>query len=120
MTSEDLIELSKQAAEVLGIPAKRFELNDEINEIDEFSVTYSSLWLVEDNKQCADIANSWMLNTFQYTDAVRVEHIDEFLDVCGQTAYLSDHQGNRDAAWRAAVLKTIVEQGKRLKGKEGE
>lgn len=107
----DLIELSKQAAEVLGIEPKEIYPSHFIFS-DKTSHSSSTTWLAEDNGRCAEIANGRMLNTRHYTDAVMVEYVDESLIAYRRTVYLSSCHGDRNAAWRVAVLETVIEQGK--------
>lgn len=134
MTPE-LIELSKQAAEVLGVPAcKKWAIGYEPDYGPIYDET-KTVWLVEDSGRCADIANDRMLATTHSQDTIHVWYEgfykkgDIFAyedEVCWYEGfykkggifdyevevYLADHNGDRSQAWRVAVLKAVIEQEK--------
>lgn len=97
MTREELIELSKQAAEVLGIEAYVQGNKDWIHR----SIT----WLAEDSGRCAEIAADKSIDTTWYDEGVQTLWSDEI-------EFYSDHNGDRLNTWRVAVLKAVIEQGK--------
>lgn len=106
----DLIELSKQAAEVLGELAitTRSYFDDDIGGyIDE------DYWLAEDSGRCAEIAADKKINTYWYlaNESIEIQLFDDpdwiFVEVS-----LADYNGDRHAAWRAAVLMAVIEQAK--------
>lgn len=104
----DIIELSKQVAEVLGVPPYTDywkNLSDE-----EFSLKI--VYLAEDSGRCADIANSKRMDTLHYVDAVVVEHVDDNNKFHRLYEYLLDHNSDRLRAYCVAVCKAVIEQGK--------
>lgn len=103
MTPE-LIELSKQAAEVLGIPQTIYDHNKTRNLV---------VWLAEDSGRCAEIAADKRIGTIYYqNDFVIATWIDIDGDYRKTTVFLADHNNNRLKTWRVAVLKAVIEQGK--------
>ena len=116
MTREELIELSKQAAEVLGVPAcKKWAIGYEPDYGPIYDETKTK-WLAEDSERCADIAADKMLDITHSRDTIHVwyENIYKKGDIAAYDVevYLEDYNDDRKQAWRVAVLKAVIEQGK--------
>lgn len=111
----DLIELSKQAAEVLGIEPKEI-YPSHFSFTDKTIHSFSTLWLAEDIGRCAEIAADRMLDTTHSKGAVIVWYWNTYKkgDIAAYDVevYLADHNGDREQAWRVAVLKAVIEQEK--------
>lgn len=106
----DLIELSNKAAEVLGVPAS---VPVYAGDHPEIGPIYDNIWLAEDSGRCADIAADRRIGTVHYKDdCVITTWINEDEDYCKTIVLLADHNGDRKQAWRVAVLKAVIEQGK--------
>lgn len=110
----DIIELSKQAAEVLGVPEKRsYPIAVYGNSMHQFNVKYKELWLAEDSGRCAEIAADRMIAITHYDhDCVIAGWRNAHLVSVTLGVKLSDHNNDRKQAWRIAVLKAVIEQGK--------
>lgn len=100
MTTDQIIELSKQAAEVLGVPAF-YQPNVITRDIGRLAT--GKLWLAEDAGRCADIANDRLIDVYHDDYSVATNYR-------GRTM-LSDHNNDRLTTWRVAVLKAVIEQG---------
>jgi hypothetical protein len=103
MTREELIELSKQAAEVLGIEPKEI-YPSHFSFTDKTIHGFSTLWLAEDSGRCADIAADRLIHVYHDDYSVATNYRGRFM--------LADHNGDRKQAWRVAVLKAVIELGR--------
>lgn len=103
----DIIELSKQAAEVLGIPPTIYDLNKTRNLV---------VWLAEDSGRCAEIAAERSISTDFSVPNFPSASFKGSEGGIGYTSYIvediADHNGDRKQAWRVAVLRAVIKQGK--------
>lgn len=99
----DIIQLSKQVAEVLGVPDRRF-------------VYHEWLYLAEDAGRCAEIAADRRISLIQSQlteDITSSWEIDNLSGIC-KTISVSpaDHNNERIKAYCVAVCKAVIEQAK--------
>lgn len=107
----DIIELSKQAAEVLGVPAS-VKIAGSSSCIKDL---YSDIWLAEDAGRCAEIAADKRISTIQCEEddgKVRAFWYDHRGDWRYKDEHLADHNNERIKAYCVAVCKAILEQAK--------
>lgn len=109
MTPE-LIELSKQAAEVLGIEPMEI-YPSHFCFADKTTHGSSTTWLAEDSGRCADIAIERGINTMVYDRDVDCWFDNQvYVKIKHISVEFADHNGDKKAAWREAVLKAVIEQ----------
>lgn len=110
--TQELIELSKQAAEVLGIEPKEI-YPSHFSFTDKTIHSFSTLWLAEDSGRCAEIAvdRGMAIDMLSWPAQATVKYLSKNRDEYVSENY-SDHNGDRHQAWRLAVLKAVIEHGK--------
>lgn len=105
----DLIELSKQAAEVLGVPAFRNIVTHHGDDV----WGREELYLAQDHARCAEIAADKRINIEHYDSSIHsVWHVEGKLLERFLFVNLADHNNNRLEAYCVAVCKTVLEQAK--------
>lgn len=104
----DIIELSKQAAEVLGVPA--FVSDNSQHGDNKYG--FVDVWLAEDAGRCAKIAADKRLDVLHKDDRVSagVYTDNGYKPFVG--AYLADHNNDRLKAYCVAVCRAVIEQAK--------
>lgn len=108
----DIIELSKKAAEVLGVSAcKKWTIGYEADCGKIYNETKTK-WLAEDAGRCAEIAAGRRISTnLTSPDFVETYWWTKDKRLLSAQVLLSDYNNNRLKAWRVAVLKAVIEQG---------
>lgn len=101
----DIIELSKQVAEVLKVPETR-------DVWDENRLIPRPIWLAEDSGRCAEIAADKLIDTTHFSDKVRAHWIGKPFGLKKYDAYLADHNNERIKAYCVAVCRAVLEQAK--------